>query len=135
MDLNKFFRVLNDEIQINDDLEKFKSSPYYKLGMFNKLILNGMNFKKQVISFFERNVDDVDKIDMAGEFMVYNRAWFWISQFKWDEEWIDDLKKIGDEYFLTSVKLAIHYFEENEDYEKCAFLKKIQDFLENGLAQ
>jgi hypothetical protein len=103
--------------------------------MFNKLILNGLGFKKQVISFFERNVEDVDKVEMAGEFMIYNRAWFWISQFKWDEEWVEDLGKIGDKYFLTSVKLSIHYFEGNEDFEKCAFLKKIQDFIENNLAK
>jgi hypothetical protein len=44
------------------------------------------------------------------------------------------LKKIEDEYFLTSIKLSISYFEENEDYEKCAFLKKIQDFIEESLA-
>jgi hypothetical protein len=138
MDLNRFFHVLNDESlknQMENDIENFKSSPYYKLGMFNKLILNGLGFKRQVVSFFEKSIPEVDKIELAGEFMIYNRAWFWISQFDWsDENWVEDLKKIEDEYFLTSIKLSISYFEENEDYEKCAFLKKIQDFIEESLA-
>jgi hypothetical protein len=44
------------------------------------------------------------------------------------------LKKASNENLLTSVKLAINYFEEQEEYEKCAFLKKVQDFVQNYLA-
>ena len=31
---------------------------------------------------------------------------------------------------VTSLKLCIKYFEEIEEFEKCAFLKRIQDYIE-----
>ncbi len=51
-----------------------------------------------------------------------------------DKEWIKGLKKASNENLLTSVKLSINYFEEQEEYEKCAFLKEVQDFIQNYLA-
>jgi hypothetical protein len=39
----------------------------------------------------------------------------------------------SNEEFLCAVKLSINYFEGVEEYEKCAHLKKIQDFVEKNL--
>ena len=40
---------------------------------------------------------------------------------------------IFNEEFLISIRLSISYFESTEEYEKCAHLKKIQDFVEKNL--
>lgn len=139
MDLNRFFSYFNNknDDSIEENLSNFKKTPYFKIGMFVKLIINGLSFKKQVVMFFENSDGGLDMkdVDLMGEFMMYYRAWYWIEQVDLtDEEWVNDLKRSADDEFITALKLSIHYFEEEEEYEKCAFLKKIQDFLENYLA-
>ena len=123
----------NDESKkIKAELEVFKKSPTFKLGMFKKMILNGVIFKKQVLKFFAKSTPELDVkgIDDAGEFMVYSRAYYWIKEFKFrSKEWKTALEGYSDEEFLCAVKLTIHYFESVEEYEKCALLKKIQDMV------
>ena len=140
VDLNKIFGLFNDkpgEELIYENLETFKKTSKFKLGMFEKLITNGRNFKVKILNFFSLADEEFDTqdIDDAGEFMMYNRAWFWISQFNWDEneDWVSELKIISDDNFLIAIKLSIYYFEKYEEYEKCAFLKKIQDVVEENL--
>jgi hypothetical protein len=38
--------------QLEQEIEAFKTTPHFKIGMFSKLIINGFNFKKQIVSFF-----------------------------------------------------------------------------------
>lgn len=140
MDVNKIFNLFNEGEQLNtneylnglDD-----NSPYYKIIIFKKLIMNGGVFRKGVLKFFSKMDTELDleDIDNAGEFMMYCRAWFWAKQFDLeDTTWIQMIEKLSDQELLTAVKLTIHYFEEIQEFEKCAFLKKIQDLVQNSLA-
>ena len=125
-----------DRKKLEAELDVFKETPHFKLGMFHKLIMNGSIFSKQVVKFFAKADPglDVKGIDQAGEYMMYTRAWFWIEQVKLrKKEWKEALKQYANEDFLVSVKLSISYFEGTEEYEKCAHLKKIQDFVEKNL--
>jgi hypothetical protein len=125
-----------DRKKLEAELDVFKETPHFKLGMFHKLIMNGSIFSKQVVKFFAKADPglDVKGIDQAGEYMMYTRAWFWIEQVKLrKKEWKEALKQYASEDFLVSVKLSISYFEGTEEYEKCAHLKKIQDFVEKNL--
>lgn len=138
MDLNKFFSYFNNKNNepLEENLSNFKKTPYFKIGMFIKLIINGLSFKKQVVMLFENSNGDLDMrdVDLMGEFMMYHRAWYWISQTDLsDEEWLNDLRRSADDEFVTALKLSINFFEEEEEFERCAFLKKIQDFVENYL--
>lgn len=125
-----------DSKQLLNELEMFKDTPHFKLGMFHKLIMNGNLFSKQIINFLRKSdpkLDD-DGVDQAGEYMMYTRAWFWIEQVQLRKKgWKDALKQYSNEDFLVSIKLSISYFEGVEEYEKCAHLKKIQDFVEKNL--
>jgi hypothetical protein len=121
---------------LENELELFKETPHFKLGMFKKLILNGNIFKKQVLEFFSKSDQKLDLggMDDAGEYMMYTRAYFWIQECKVRSKfWNEALKMYSSEEFLCAVKLAIHYFEGVEEFEKCAHLKKIQDFIEKNL--
>ena len=120
---------------LKKDLEDFKESPYFKLGMFVKMVKNGLHFKRQVVSFFSKSEPElnVNGLDDAGDFMMYSRAWFWISQCKIRSKiWKEALKEYNSEDLVMALKSSIQYFEELEEYERCAFLKKIQDFLEKA---
>jgi len=146
MDINRIFNLFNNDDFIphtKNDLEEmkkfdeFKNTPPYKVGMFEKMILNYSNVRKQVVSLFKKSNEEfnVKDIEEAGEFMAYNRAWGWISECDLDDDcWKESLILRNGDYLTTAVKLAVHYFEGYEEYEKCAFLKKIETFLEESLA-
>jgi hypothetical protein len=125
-----------ERLKIEADLEDYKETPHFKLGMFHKLIMNGTLFSKQVLKFFSKADPslDVKGVDQAGEYMMYTRAWFWIEPCNIRKKiWKEALKQYANEEFVVSVKLTISYFEGIEEYEKCAHLKKIQDFVEKSL--
>ena len=114
----------------------FKDSPIYWLGMYKKLILNHVNFNKKVIKFFKEANSDLEVMDMkeAGEFVVYNRAWFYVNKVNIEDNWhVEAIEQYSDEYLDTSLELGISYFQELEEYEKCAhllkLLKKSKEFL------
>jgi hypothetical protein len=143
MSLTSIFALFgfSDEEGKSNKLEKdflaYKETPHFKLGMFNKLIMNGTTFKTQILKFFAKSDPELDTngIDDAGEYMMYTRAYFWIQECKIRSKfWNKALKEYSNDEFLYSVKLCIHYFESIEEYEKCAHLKRIQDFVEKNLA-
>lgn len=116
---------VNSEVQID-----FSQTPIYWIGMYKKLVLNHINFNKKVLKFFKEANQELDVKDVkeAGEFVVYNRAWHYIQNVNIDnEEHIIAIKKYCDEYLDTALKLGISFFEQHEEYEKCALLKKILD--------
>lgn len=125
----------NSEDKIQNDLDSFKDTPIFKVGMFKKMIWNGINFRKQLLDFLkktEAELDIVDEgLDEAGDYMMYTRAYFWIQECNLqNKEWEKALVNYIDEEFIMCFKLCIKYYEELEEFEKCAFLKKIQDYIE-----
>ena len=127
---------LPEKAKIDDALLNFKEHPLFWVGMFKKLIHNHKTFNRKVMNFFSQMDEELDLYDVeqAGEFVVYNRPWFWISKIDIQvSSHQDALLHYADEYLLTYVKFAISYFEEFEEYEKCAQLVKIQNILKELL--
>ena len=125
----------------NDDLQgiandkafiDFKATPTYWVGMYKKLILNHINFNKKIIKFFQKSNKELDLGDVkeAGEYVTYNRAWSYIEKIDISKkEHLKSIDNYADEYLDTSLKLGISFFIETEEYEKCAHLQKILDYL------
>ena len=71
MDLHRFFSFFNNNSndEIVENLSEFKKTPYFKIGVFTKLIINGLSFKKQVVMFFENSDGSLDMkdVDLMGE--------------------------------------------------------------------
>jgi len=106
----------------------FKESPIYWIGMYKKLILNHINFNKKVIKFFKEANSELDVQDMkdAGEYVTYNRAWSWIKKIDCEVELhTDAIFSYSDEYLEATLELGISYFQNLEEYERCAHLLKI----------
>lgn len=132
MDLDKIFDIVEEE-EIDNDLLYFQSSPYYKISMFVKILLNGLSFQNEIISMFERSDKDLnpESIKEAGTFLLHTRAWYWISQFELDDEkWIKTLRSFKNDNIPLLLQKQIKYFESQEEYEKCSMLVKIQKYLE-----
>tara|TARA_R100000773_G_scaffold43619_1_gene42472 strand:- start:76 stop:498 length:423 start_codon:yes stop_codon:yes gene_type:complete len=125
----------------NDDLQgvandktfiEFKNTPTYWVGMYKKLILNHLNFNKKIIQFFKKSNKELDLGDVkeAGESITYNRAWNYIKKIDINKkEHLEGIDNYADEYLDTSLKLGISFFIETEEYEKCAHLQKILNYL------
>ena len=146
VDVNKIFGLFNEDEnpKYNSDsnqdmsylLEDYKQHPMFWVGMFKKLIYNYKVFNAKILKSF-KDLDgelDINDVENAGEFIMYNRAWYWINKIDIKETLHQNaLTHYADEILLTYTKVIILYFQELEEYEKCAHLKKIQDFLENIL--
>ena len=143
MDLSHIFNLFGppgDKYNENSptviEISEFEKTPSFKIGMFKKIILNQHVFQKKLINMFKTPKDDfgMDGMDEVGEYIAHHRAWNFIKDCKIDEEiWQGSLTIQHDDYLDTSLKLSISFFEEREEYEKCAFLVKIQKYLKDNL--
>jgi len=149
MDVDKIFGLFNGDddpfgdnpfsnqnFKIIDDLN-IQDTPIYKIGMFEKLILNYKTAQFQVIDIFKRSNEEFNlkEIEETGEYIAYYRAWSYIKSCNLDKEiWRESLLVRDIKYLTTAIKFAINYFESYEDYEKCGFLHNIETFLKNSLA-
>ena len=62
--------------------------------------------------------------------MVFSKAWEYIKKVNPEDRLHQEsLYHFKDEYLKTALELAINYFQEHEEYEKCAHLKKNLDFV------
>ena len=143
MDLSHIFNLFGppgDKYNENSptviEIAEFEKTPSFKIGMFKKIILNQHVFQKKLINMFKTPKDDfgMDGMDEVGEYIAHHRAWNYIKDCKIDEEiWQGSLTIQHDDYLDTSLSLSISFFEEREEYEKCAFLVKIQKYLKDNL--
>ena len=148
MDVNKIFDLFSggregdgdytqQELEDLRKMEEFKESPMFKVGMFKKLIFNHLVYKDRIIDLF-KNVKpnlNIYELEEAGETITFERGWEFISQCEIDkEEWQHCLILYNDEEIKVALRLSINFFQNLEEYEKCAYLKKILDFCEKNLA-
>jgi len=118
-----------DGTQTATNLDELKKKPIFHVGMYKKLIQNHLNFNTKVLNFFKQSNQefDVNDIKEAGEYVVYNRAWNYISNVNIkDKGYIDAIKHYSDEQFHATLDMGIDFFQKDELYERCAFLLKIK---------
>ena len=143
MDVNSIFNLFNsgdkkptDPLPSTINMADFEKTPTYKVGMFKKIILNQHVFQKKLINMFKTPQDDygMEGMEDVGEYIAHHRAWSHIKDCNIDEElWQGSLQIQHDDYLDTALNLSISFFEEREEYEKCAFLVKIQKYLKDNL--
>ena len=138
IDKNKIFELFGSPINEEEDFINIASTmldePFNKIGMFTKLIINHIIFHQKLSKFLSKEsnmVIDLEDTKQASAFAIFNRAWFYIKQIdlknKSDLEAVVKFKK---EPFLSTLNEAIEYFEEVEEYEKCAKLLEIKKLKE-----
>lgn len=134
------FDALNSSTNTIEDGGEYidiKDTPEYKIGMFTRIIMDHMQFNDRVVEFFSKASNELEREDIenAGEFVVYHRGWFYIKGIDLENrrDWYA-LEKMANLKTLTAVDLSINYFEEREEYEKCAHLLKLSKTLEEFLS-
>jgi len=134
VDISKIFDLFDSEsgqeLLSNKNKTNLNNTPLFFVGMFRKLILNERAFQNQIGIFMPTLKD----LDLLSENVVFYRAQYYIDKINLEDELCREaLKFFNSEQLVTCFKLAIHFWEEKEEYEKCAHLKKLQDFCEKPL--
>jgi len=138
IDKDKVFNLFSNEMG-NDSLsiDDLMKDPLSKIGMFVKLIQNHEIFHKKLNQFLSKeNPDyDIEQTKNASMFTVYNRAWFYINQIDLtDKNHLDAVLDFKKEPFISILEKVLQYFEDIEEYEKCAkllTLKKLKRNIQN----
>jgi hypothetical protein len=134
MNINKIFSLFKSPEEPEETISQIdlSDSPVIWIGMFKKLITNYEVFAKQLIKFLgDVNPDlDVNEIERASSYMVYDKAYNHLSKLDiTNETHLDCIKLYSDDIFKKTLDAALIYFEGVEEYERCVFLKQIQDIV------
>ena len=100
--------------------------------MFQKLVINYTNYNTQLIGFLGKADPELDvaQVQRAGEHMLYDRAYSYISRIDIQDEYhIKILFQEANPDLEKALTTVLYYYENEEQYEKCAILKKYLDFL------
>ena len=143
MDINKIFGAFNSSSRDDDDFPQVsfltntsklseENHPRYYIKMFTKLIQNYTTYNKQLIRFFGSSDPElnVKEIEATGEMMLYSRAYKYLSEIDIQDKYhIKVLFEEANDNLHSALSKSLKYFEVEEEYEKCAVLKKYLDFL------
>lgn len=140
MDLNKIFKLFGSSDKIEEPEETvtqidLSESPMIWIGMFKRMIVNYETFAKQLIQFFKSSEPslDVEEIERVSSYMVYDKAYNHLVKLDLtNNTHLDSLQLYSDETFNFVLNKALVYFESVEEYEKCLFLKQIQDLINSS---
>ena len=117
----------------DDSVDALKETPHFKVGMFCKMVSNGNNFTKQLLHFFKTSSDPINMsgVGEMGEIMMYGKAVSWIQECDLKkDEWKIALHKHKEKDIVDCLTKTIKFYESTEEYEVCAFLKGLQDCIE-----
>ncbi len=137
IDKDKLFSLFVDGKEIKDqktkdEIKEFMNGPFAKIGMFVKLIQNHHIFHQKLEKFLKKEQPNynVESTKEASEFTVYNRAWSYIKNISLDNH--DDVNAIinfDNKVFSTTLNSVVKFFEQYEEYEKCAHLHTINEVV------
>jgi len=141
MDINKIFGTFGSSSR-NDDFPpaNFLSTskiiednhPRYYLKMFVKLIQNYTLYSKQLFNFFSLSDPslNIQEIEQVGKIMLHERAFEYLKEIDLQDKYhIKILFEEANKELEQALNKSLKHFEEKEEYEKCAVLKKYLDFL------
>lgn len=130
--VNRIFGLFSDGDNKSQPQEvhvDFMDTPDAKIGMFIKLIHNNIVFNQKLKQFFKQVDKEFDEevTKKSSEFTVFNRAWYYIKGVDIDQDnHLYAAVKQDTKLLLEALELSIKFFEEREEYEKCAHIHKIE---------
>ena len=129
------FDTLKNAKNISKKLEEFKTSPTINIGMFVKLILNHNTFYLKLEKFLktEEPSYNTESTKESSEFVIYNRSWFYLNQVDLNNK--EDIFAVLDfnpKILNNALESALLYFQNREEYEKCAHIFKFQQILKEN---
>lgn len=109
-----------------------ENHPRYFIKMFWKIINNYLSYNHQLMDFFGAADPSISiqEIEYAGEKMLYAKAYSFAGKIDVEDQYHQKLlKEENCDKLIKAYKMSIEFYENEEEYEKCAFLKKQLDFV------
>ena len=135
MDIDKIFKLFNNENEEKEAHFNFEEHPLYSLKMFIKIHQkkNSLNniIKSNITPSFSQVLQssDTNEEDLA-EYVANVRAFHYLNKLNLISEIdIEILKENSSDELIKYLDYSREFFESLEQYEKCSFLKKIQDII------
>ena len=144
MDINKIFGAFNSSSKDDSWGDSYgmaytpsvrqidENHPRYFIKMFQKLIINYTGYSDKIIDFFGQADPDLDirEVKRAGENMLYGRAYNYLINIDIQDEYhVRILFEEANSKLEEAMQKTLSFFENEEEYEKCAILKRYLDFL------
>ena len=139
---DKIFNLFDDSQETQQQvvgqkklLPSNKNSAYFKLGMFTKLIVNHYVFHYKLQKFLQQEEPsyNVESTQEASQFVVFNRAYHYLSQINPDDkESVFAILDFNPKLLNKTLEDALQYFQGLEEYERCAHIFKIQTILKES---
>jgi hypothetical protein len=100
----------------------------FNLKMYSKLIIKGHVRPELIISYVKQIDPNLSRelILSKSYAMLYDRALLYVSEININDKLcLKAIKKCTDVFLVTALQMSIKYYEDTEEYEKCAVLYKI----------
>ena len=123
----------NQEKKSEKEITNLSEHPYVLMGLFTRMILRGEESIQNTIEFLKViNTSEGFDFEANTEFsryLMYVSGFNHLSKLSLENPFHQDilLEKAGAE-FLTACEKSIQFFQDREDYERCALIKKFYDF-------
>ena len=138
MDPNSIFSLFDSEpenhkVEPGKEIKNLADHPYVLLGLFTRMVLRGEEAIHNSLDFLKALNPEVDleAISELNRYTLYLSGFNHLSKLSLEDTFHQDvlLEKAGAD-FLNACQKSIQFFQDREDYEKCALIKKYSDFIE-----
>lgn len=134
LDKNTLFSIFeagDEQVYKEHGIEDMLKNPYVLMGM----VMQGLQSYCTMDLLYQRNFPKEYKKAAKGiKYTYYNKLYSYLIRIDCDED--QSMYRIGETYEKEEVQAALDllrvYFEEIEEYEKCAVIKKYIDLLSDS---
>lgn len=135
MDPHTLFSIFeqgDEEVYKENGVQDTLNNPYVLMGM----VLKGLeNFGIMDMMYSKRYPEQYKQVKENIKYKYFNKLFNYLTRINLDK--LEDVYKIGESFDSERVFISLeslkYYYEDIEQYEKCATIKNFQDLLLNNL--
>ena len=130
--LFSIFEQGDEQVYEENGVQDALNNPYVLMGM----VLKGLeNYSIMDMMYKKRYPEQYNEVRDTIKYKYYSKLYKYLSRIQLDK--LEDIYKIGESYNSESVFISLEglkmFFQDIEQYEKCAVIKKYQDLLIDNL--
>jgi len=130
--LFSIFEQGDEQVYEENGVQGALNNPYVLMGM----VLKGLeNYSIMDMMYKKRYPEQYNEVRDTIKYKYYSKLYKYLSRIQLDK--LEDIYKIGESYNSESVFISLEglkmFFQDIEQYEKCAVIKNYQDLLIDNL--
>jgi len=130
--LFSIFEQGDEQVYEENGVQGALNNPYVLMGM----VLKGLeNYSIMDMMYKKRYPEQYNEVRDTIKYRYYSKLYKYLSRIQLDK--LEDIYKIGESYNSESVFISLEglkmFFQDIEQYEKCAVIKNYQDLLIDNL--